>query len=410
MSADRAYQTGRIDRRGFLASGAGAVAAAATLGDGQPADAQVTTNKNRAIVLPKRALGSTGASVSMLSLGTWMSPGGERLLRFAWANGIRYVDTAKSYGSEPMIGNWMNNVPIPREELFLVTKDQPDTPQQLIPQLDERLQALQTDYVDLIFLHALGDRNFNLEMQWLTSRDLKTTADAIRQSGKAKFVGFSSHHPLRHVLIQAAVQGGFIDAIMLQNNPWTAQDDNMNRALDAAHKRGIGLISMKQVAGNMNLDDIAANLPELTGSGLTPYQALLQAIWTDDRFSSVCVSMRNTDQIRENVAAARVFKPMTKAQIDRLRDACIAAGPTMCASCDGRCSRAAGTSAELGNLTRFLTYHDHHGYRAEARRLYAKLGDAARDWRGADLEAARAACPNRLDFAKLLPRATEVLG
>ena len=120
--------------------------------------------------------------------------------------------------------------------------------------------------------------------------------------------------------------------------------------------------------------------------------------------------MRNTDQIRENAAAARAFKPMKKAEIDRLRDACIAAGPTMCASCDGRCSRAAGTTAELGNLTRFLTYHDHHGYRAEARRLYAELGDAARDWHGADLEAARQACPNQLDFAKLLPRAEEVLG
>ncbi len=68
------------------------------------------------------------------------------------------------------------------------------------------------------------------------------------------------------------------------------------------------------------------------------------------------------------------------------------------------------TSAELGNLTRFLTYHDHHGYRGEARRLYAELSDAARNWTGADLEAARQACPNKLDFAKLLPRADEVLG
>ena len=153
----------------------------------------------------------------------------------------------------------------------------------------------------------------------------------------------------------------------------------------------------------------------MTASGvfrgaLTPYQALLHAIWSDQRFASVCVSMRNTDQIRENTAAARVFKPMKRAAIERLRDACIVAGPTMCASCDGRCSRAAGTTAELGNLTRFLTYHEHHGYRAEARRLYGELAPAARDWKGADLEAARAACPNHLDFASLLPRTDELLG
>jgi predicted aldo/keto reductase-like oxidoreductase len=184
----------------------------------------------------------------------------------------------------------------------------------------------------------------------------------------------------------------------------------MNRALDACYKRGIGLISMKQVAGNMNLDAMAMELPDFAETGLTPYQSLLHAIWSDERFSSVCVSMRNTDQIRENTAAARIFKPLAKADIDRLQKACIAAGRTLCASCDGRCSRAAGTTAELGNLTRFLTYHDHHGYRAEARRLYAGLDAAARDWRDGDLEAARRACPNQLDFARLLPRADSVLG
>jgi uncharacterized protein len=405
VCADR---TEGIDRRVFLATGAGALAAAAALGDGQPAGAQATTKPPA--VLPMRALGRTGAKVTILSLGTWMSPGGGRLLRTAWANGVRYVDTAKSYGSEPMIGAWLNAVPVPRNELFLVTKDQPNTPAQLIEQLDQRLEALQTDYVDLIFLHALGDRDFDAELQWPMSQEFKDTADAIRKSGKAKFVGFSTHHPARAQLLQAAVQGGFVDAIMLQNNPWIAQDDDMNRALDACYKRGIGLISMKQVAGNMNLDEIGMQLPQFTAQGLTPYQALLHAIWTDERFSSVCVSMRNTDQIRENAAAAAVFKPLKKAEIERVRDACIAAGPTMCASCDGRCGRAAGTTAELGNLTRFLTYHDHHGYRAHARRLYSELDDTARDWHGANLEAARQACPNRLDFAKLLPRAEEVLG
>ena len=220
MSGERRELTGGIDRRGFLATGAGALAGAATLADGQSAAAQTTTKTNNAIELAKRALGKTGAKVTMLSLGTWMSPGGERLLRFAWANGVRYVDTAKSYGSEPMIGRWLNAVPVPRRDLFLVTKDQPNTPRQLLVQLDQRLEALQTDYVDLILLHALGDRDFDFELQWPMSQEFKETADAIRRSGKAKFVGFSTHHPARHLLIQAAVEGGFVDAIMLQNNPW----------------------------------------------------------------------------------------------------------------------------------------------------------------------------------------------
>ncbi len=408
-------RTGQLDRRSFLGAGAGALAATAAIGPeavgGQaPAQAEGAHRATDSAVLAKRKLGKSGIEVSMLNIGTWRSPGVERLLRFAWANGVRYIDTAKSYGSEPAIARWLQANPGARKELFLVTKDHPRSPGQLVEQLEKRLEALKTDYIDLIFIHAMGDHDFATEVEWPRSKEFKEAAEAIRKSGKARLVGFSTHHPRRPEILQAAVQGGFVDAIMLQSNPWIAQEDAMNRARDACHKAGIGLISMKQVAGNMNLDEVARRLPEMAEKKQTPYQALLHAIWSDERFTSVCVSMRNTDQIRENTAAARSYKkPMSRAEIDRLRDACIAAGPTMCASCDGRCSHAAGTEAELGNLTRFLTYHEHHGYRSEARRQYAALSAAARNWKGADFNAAREACPNKLDFATLLPRADDLL-
>ena len=120
--------------------------------------------------------------------------------------------------------------------------------------------------------------------------------------------------------------------------------------------------------------------------------------------------MRNTEQVRENSEAARKFKPLTTSEMERFRDVYLAAGPTLCPGCDGRCSHAAGTTAELGNITRFLTYHEHHGDRTEARRRYAELSHAARNWSGADLEAARQACPSKLDFASLLPKADQLLG
>jgi hypothetical protein len=61
--------------------------------------------------------------------------------------------------------------------------------------------------------------------------------------------------------------------------------------------------------------------------------------------------------------------------------------------------------ARLGDIVRYLTYHEHHGYRSEARRNYRELTDGERDWQGADLAAAQTACPNQLDFARLLPEA-----
>jgi uncharacterized protein len=409
---DEQAMAGPMNRRGFLETSAGALAAASAVGVSRATagQAEPKSKATQSAVLPKRTLGRTGVEVSMLNLGTWKSVGLDRILRFAWANGVRYIDTAKSYGSEPAIGRWFQAMPEVRKDIFLVTKDHPQTPKLLIKQLDERLRDLQTDYVDLIFIHHVGDSDFKKEVEWPRSKEFKETADAIRKSGKAKFVGFSTHHPNRDVILNHAAEGGFVDVIMVQNNPWIAADDKMNRALDACHKAGIGLISMKQVAGHTDLEKIGKEIPDLHEKGLSPYQALLHAIWTDERFASCCVSMRNTDQVRENAEAARVFKPLTKAELERLRDACIAAAPTMCADCTGQCSLAAGTNAELGNLTRFLTYHDHHGYRGEARRLYGEMAHAARDWAGADLEAARHACPNKLDFAKLLPRADQVLG
>jgi hypothetical protein len=143
---------------------------------------------------------------------------------------------------------------------------------------------------------------------------------------------------------------------------------------------------------------------------LTAFQGLLHAIWTDQRISSVCVSLRNTDQIRENVEAARRYEPLKAAEVLQLRDAVLAQGPTRCADCDSHCSAAAGTGAELGDLTRFLTYHEHYGDRSEARRQYAALPPEDRDLSGADLAAARAACTNGLDFARLLPEADRLLG
>jgi aryl-alcohol dehydrogenase-like predicted oxidoreductase len=368
--------------------------------------------------LPKRPLGKTGIEVTILNLGTWRNPGLDRLVRYAYASGIRMYDTARVYGSEPGLKRWFQAMPEVRKEIVLVTKDHAREPRALIGLLDQRLETLGVDQVDIFFLHALGDEDARAGVEWPKSVELGRVVDQIKRSGKARFVGFSTHHRERASFLQSAAEGGFIDVIMLQYTPWLEKDSPLNKALDACHAKGIGLISMKQIAGqytwtdNPGMDvlaEVRKRVPTLEERGLSPYQGLLQAIWSDERIASCCVSMRNTDQIRENAHAARTFEPMKQADIRGLRDASLAFGPTMCADCEGRCSEAGGTRAALGDLARLLTYHDHHGYRAEARRLYARLSPDERTWSGADLRAASAACPNRLDFARLLPMVDERL-
>src|SRR4051812_47569765 len=129
-----------VNRRGFLQ--AGAIASASTLGmtstiraDDPPASKPT---------LPKRKLGKTGVDVTILNQGTWKSESLDRILRFAYDRGIRYFDTAKSYGSEPGFKRWFQAMPEVRKNIFLVTKDSPRTPDQMIRMLDQRLEALGT--------------------------------------------------------------------------------------------------------------------------------------------------------------------------------------------------------------------------------------------------------------------------
>src|SRR5436305_1695325 len=101
--AEQAMRPNVIDRRGFLETGAALVAAGSVIVDRSEARAQetaVSQPKSATEVpgkigpLPTRKLGKTGVDVSILNLGTWKSVGLDRILRYAWANGIRYVDTA----------------------------------------------------------------------------------------------------------------------------------------------------------------------------------------------------------------------------------------------------------------------------------------------------------------------------
>ena len=109
------------------------------------------------------------------------------------------------------------------------------------------------------------------------------------------------------------------------------------------------------------------------------------------------------DQTLENADAARRFEPLKLAEMNELRDAFLAAGPTMCPNCDGRCALAAGTKAKPRRPRRFYTYHEDHGIRGP-RAMLRRACRPRRDWASADLVAARDACHNKLDFAEHLPR------
>jgi len=403
-----------MQRREFVQTGAAATAVAATVATLGPAQVQAQTGAARSKqpaatekTLPKRMFGKTGVEVTILNTGTLRVAGFmDRLLRLSFSQGVRFFDTAKVYGTEPGFKKWFAEMPEVRKQIFLATKEPVRNIGEVVKNIDQRLAALGTDYIDLLYYHGLGRG----QVDWARSPEMKKEIEAIKKTGKVRFVGFTTHDGgAMAEQLNAAAEGGFIDAIMLSYAPWLAKDSALNKAMDACFEKQIGLVAMKLFAGRGALREVYQKAPVLKERGLNPHQALLHAAWTDERLACVCTAMVNTDQVHQNVEAAHKFKPLETSQILELRDAVLAAGPMMCANCDGSCGRAGGTKARLGDLARMLTYHEHHGARVMAREEYAGLTDEERDWHDADLEAAREACHSHLDFAKLLPQVDKFL-
>jgi len=405
-------RTTDMTRRDLLRAGAAAAAAAALgpLARGEPTTApasQPGAATQPIPPLPVRPLGATGAKVSVLNQGTYGLS--RRLLDYTYAQGVRYFDTADCYRngqSEAEIGDWFSRTG-KRKEIFLATADHPGGSGkgdlgQLLTRIDKRLASLKTDYIDLFFIHGISVEEYGPQaLEWPRSREFKEVADKLRKSGKTKFVGFTCHDRQAPEFLQAAAEGGFLDAVMMSYNPVIgAADDKLNRAMDACAKAGIGMIAMKTMRG------IGDQLKKGDLKGTPLPVAVIHAVLSDDRISSICSEMRSFEHVEQNTGAARSFrKAMTSAERHDLQRAIVAAGMTFCPGCPACRGGVPGTQARVHDIVRYLSYYEQDGDRATARALYRALPAEARDWSGADLAAARQACACGVDYAAVLGRA-----
>jgi len=158
-------------------------------------------------------LGKTGAEVSAISLGTWSYGGANKQgeIPVGWEGqqdddsinallrcheiGINHWDTADVYGngrSEQVIGSLWEQ--IPRADIFLATKVGWDAgeyghfyhPIHMRKQMEQSLINLQTDCVDLLYLHHC---NFGKQHEYFS--DALETIRRFQEEGKTRFVGLS---------------------------------------------------------------------------------------------------------------------------------------------------------------------------------------------------------------------------
>ena len=70
----------------------------------------------------------------------------------------------------------------------------------------------------------------------------------MKQAGKFKFFGFSSHTNMADCLLGAA-KLGWVDAVMFTYNFQVMHTPEMQAAVDACVQAGVGLVAMKSQAG-----------------------------------------------------------------------------------------------------------------------------------------------------------------
>jgi 1-deoxyxylulose-5-phosphate synthase len=157
-----------------------------------------------------RRLGSSDLEVSDISLGSWLTYGGNvgddqarACVEKAFDAGINFIDTANVYAhgkAEEFLGDVLGGRE--RSSYILATKlyfempggDRGLSREQVHKQIDASLRRLRTDYVDLYQCHRYD-----------ADTPLEETMDALSEvvrAGKARYIGFSEWSPEQ---IQAAL-------------------------------------------------------------------------------------------------------------------------------------------------------------------------------------------------------------
>ena len=398
-------QNSNLTRRNFLKTAVTAPLGAALAPTALAESAATSKPAEAAKPLPMRKLGRNGPDVSTLILGGDMPSYSAEFLDLGWSLGIRYFDTAEKYGNgkdETHVAEFLTRHPERRQDLFLVSKDYPrQGPEQLLEQIDKRLERCNTKYLDLFFIHQLCAQVYGVDsVKWPKSDNFKRVADQLKSSGKCKMVGFSCHGGPE--FIQAAADGGFVDAVMVQYTPFYERGGVFDRALTACHEKGIGIIAMKTLR---HAGEVPKRLPEFDKLGLTTHQALLHAVWSDPRISAICNCMHSVDQMESSVAAARRYQtPLKTAQINLLHETVLAGRRTFCPGCPA-CHEAAGqTELAFQDIARLVTYYEQDGW-LEAREQYQALPLTARKTSGHNLDALRKQCAFGIDYPEIVKRA-----
>jgi len=207
-------------------------------------------------------LGKTGRKLSRLGMGTGSDSGRiqhelgqdgfNRLVRYAYDQGITYFDCAQSYQTFEWLGGAIKG--LPREKLFIQSKIG-GKPENILDAIDHHRKVFDTDYVDSMLIHCMvkdgwtdewnrimDGFNEAKEKKWIMSKGVSCHSLPALRAATAS--DWTEVH-----LVRVNLQGKHIDGM---EQTWNHPGNDLSpvlQELQTMRAKGRGVIGMK-IIGN----------------------------------------------------------------------------------------------------------------------------------------------------------------
>jgi aryl-alcohol dehydrogenase-like predicted oxidoreductase len=270
--------------------------------------------------LPRRPLGRTGESLSIIGLGGLVLANEEQevanqIVREAVDHGVNYFDVAPSYGNaEDRMGPALKPF---RKDVFLACKTLKRDRAGAAEELHQSLLKLQTDHFDLYQLHAIS-KTEDVDQALGPDGAIEAFLQA-KKEGKIRFIGFSAHSAEDALL---AMKRFDFDTILFPVNFACFYKSGFGpQVVAAAKEKKMGILALKALARQAWPDkEMRKEWPKCWYQPiLDPEEARLSLRFTLSQPVTAAVPPGDVRLFKKALELAHGFKPLGPEEDAKLR-------------------------------------------------------------------------------------------
>ncbi|UCE43874.1 MAG: aldo/keto reductase [Candidatus Bathyarchaeota archaeon] len=335
--------------------------------------------------MQKRRLGRTDLHVSVAGFGgipiiALSREEAEKVVRYAYEQGINYFDTARAYGdSEEKIGAALKNV---RDEVVIATKTHQRTKEEAARAgIKQSLRNLQTDRIDLVQLHGIDTEE--ILKKAMGSEGSLAALEEAKSQGKIGYIGISGHNPY---VLEKAIETGKFDTVLVPLN--VLERRAAEKLIPYARELDVGIVIMKPLGGcgaplqypqwgarflgkpEQDWPDLSEFIPHFGRDGSERAHRSLRFVLAHN-VDTVIPGLRSTAQVDHLVKVAEEFRGLTSEEKRSYRFGQLPPEP-FCREC--RLCMPCPDGVEIPTILRWANHYTFYNIQEWTRQQYPKLG------------------------------------